>query len=121
MIERSSDVVAMEFSAGVSEERFQTFFTCFQQHHISFHIDTREIPVCDIEDGEIVLLNKKKRIWRFYVSIEDYEKAEILAADLPRYSNEGEQLMTFRLAPSCPNEEDYEDFPELKVWMPLDE
>lgn len=82
----------------------------------------REIPVCDISKGEITLLQEQpKRLWRFYVSPDDYERAKTLTADLPRYSNEGEQLVTFRLLPSCPAEEEYEYFPDIKVWMPLDE
>lgn len=114
-------IVAQEFCCGVSEKRFLAFLRRFQMHHIFFQVDIRKIPVCDISKGEVSLLPKHpKRLWRFYVSPDDYERAKTLTADLPRYSNEREQLVTFRLLPSTPAEEEYESFPDVKVWMPLD-
>lgn len=114
-------IVTQEFCCGVSEKRFLAFLRRFQMHHIFFQVDMREIPVCDISKGEISLLSEPpKRLWRFYVSPYDFERAKALTTDLPRYFNEGEQLVTFRLLPSCPAEKEYEYFPDIKVWMPLD-
>lgn len=115
-------ITAREFCCGVSEKRFLAFLRRFQEHDIFYQVDFREIPVCDISKGEIFLLSgQTKRLWRFYVSSDDFERAKARTAGLPRYSNEGEQLVTFRLLPGCPAEEEYEYFPDIKVWMPLDE
>lgn len=119
---KTIQIVSKEFCCGVSENRFSAFLHCFQKHHIFFQVDLRRIPVCDISKGEISFLPEPpKLLWRFNISTDDFERAKALTTDLPRYSNEKEQLVTFRLLPCCPAEEDYEYFPDIKVWMPLDE